>query len=55
MQVHFWKDDNGGQHPDAARKLDWHIARASAKSGDRVDEAFAKLAELMVEVRKASA
>jgi len=40
---------------DAARKLDWHIARASAKSGDRVDEAFAKLAELMVEVRKASA
>jgi len=40
---------------DAARKLDWHIARVSAKSGDRVDEAFAKLAELMVEVRKASA
>ena len=40
---------------DAARKLDWHIARASAKSGDRVDEAFTKLAELMVEVRKASA
>ncbi len=40
---------------DAARKLNWHIARASAKSGDQVDEAFTTLAELMVEVRKASA
>ena len=39
----------------AARKLNWHIARASAKSGDRVDEAFMTLAELMVEVRRASA
>ena len=40
---------------DAASKLNWHIARASAKSGDSVDEAFMKLAELMVEVRRASA
>lgn len=40
---------------DAARKLNWHIARASAKSGDHVDEAFTTLAELMVEVIKASA
>ncbi len=22
LAVHFWKDDGGGQHPDAARKLD---------------------------------
>ena len=40
---------------DAAGKLNWHIAQASAKSGDGVDEAFMKLAELMVEVRRASA
>ena len=40
---------------DAASKLNWRIARASAKSGDGVDEAFMKLAELMVEVRRASA
>ena len=40
---------------DAASKLNWHIAQASAKSGDSVDEAFMKLAELMIEVRRASA
>jgi len=40
---------------DRAGKLNWHIAQASAKSGDGVDEAFMKLAELMVEVRRASA
>lgn len=39
---------------DAAGKLNWYIARASAKSGDGVDGAFMKLAELMVEVRRAS-
>jgi len=40
---------------DAASKLNWHVVPASAKSGDNVDEAFTKLAELMLEVRKASA
>ena len=40
---------------DAASKLNWHVVRASAKSGDNVDGAFTKLAELMLEVRKASA
>jgi small GTP-binding protein len=40
---------------DAAGKLDWHLIQASAKAGDNVDEAFMKLAELMLEVRKASA
>ncbi len=40
---------------DAAGKLDWPLVRASAKSGDNVDGAFTKLAELMLEVRKESA
>jgi small GTP-binding protein len=40
---------------DAASKLNWHLLQASAKSADNVDEAFTKLAELMVDVRKASA
>ena len=40
---------------DAASKLNWHLVRASAKSGDNVDGAFTKLAELMLEVRKATA
>lgn len=40
---------------DAASKLNWQLLRASAKSGDHVDEAFVKLAELMLESRKASA
>ena len=34
---------------DAANKLDWHLVQASAKSGDKVSEAFTKLAELMME------
>ena len=40
---------------DAAGKLNWHLVQASAKSGDNVDEAFTKLAELMLDARKASA
>jgi GTPase SAR1 family protein len=40
---------------DAAGRLEWHLIQASAKAGDNVDEAFMKLAELMLEVRKASA
>jgi len=40
---------------DAANKLNWHLLQASAKSADNVDEAFTKLAELIVDVRKASA
>ena len=40
---------------EAASKLNWHLVQASAKSGDNVDQAFTQLAELMLEVRKASA
>lgn len=40
---------------DAASKLNWQLLRASAKSGDHVDDAFVKMAELMLESRKASA
>lgn len=40
---------------DAAGKLEWRIVHASAKSGDDVQEAFARLAETMLEARKASA
>jgi 50S ribosomal subunit-associated GTPase HflX len=40
---------------DAASKLNWHLLRASAKSGDNVDGAFMKLGELMLEARKATA
>jgi len=40
---------------DAANALNWHLVQASAKSGDNVDQAFTQLAELMLEVRKASA
>ena len=40
---------------DAASKLNWHLVRARAKSGDNVDGAFTKLADLMLELRKASA
>ena len=40
---------------DAASKLNWYLLQASAKSGDHVREAFAKLAELMLATRKASA
>jgi len=39
----------------AASKLDWHLLQASAKSGDNVEEAFEKLAGLILEPRKASA
>ena len=40
---------------DAAAQLDWHIAQTSAKSGAKVQPAFEKLAELMLDARKASA
>ena len=40
---------------DAASKLNWYLLQASAKSGDHVHEAFAKLADLMLATRKASA
>ena len=40
---------------DAAAMVDWHIVRASAKSGDNVREAFAELATMMLEARKVSA
>ncbi len=40
---------------DAASKVHWSLVQASAKSGDNVAQAFAKLAELMLEVRKVSA
>lgn len=40
---------------DAASKLHWHLVQASAKSGDSVADAFAKLAHLMLEVKKVSA
>jgi GTPase SAR1 family protein len=40
---------------DAAGRLNWHLIQASAKAGDNVDQAFSKLAELMLDVRKASA
>ena len=39
---------------DAASRLNWHLVQASAKSGDNVDEAFTKLAELMLEAREVS-
>jgi len=39
----------------AAAKLDWYVARTSAKTGDNVASAFGKLAEMMLDSRKASA
>ena len=39
---------------DAASKLDWQIVQASAKTGDNVSQAFTKLAEQMLEARKAT-
>jgi GTPase SAR1 family protein len=39
----------------AAGKLDWYITKASAKTGDNVESAFGKLAEMMLDSRKASA
>ena len=40
---------------EAAGKLDWYIAQASAKSGYNVNEAFERLAKMMLDVRKESA
>ncbi len=40
---------------DAASKLNWYLLQASAKSGDNVEQAFTKLAQLMLEARKAPA
>ena len=40
---------------DAARQLDWKIEEVSAKSGENVGAAFASLARLILEARKASA
>ncbi|MBW2509546.1 MAG: GTP-binding protein [Deltaproteobacteria bacterium] len=43
------------QQLDAAGKLDWYIAQASAKSGYNVGEAFERLAKMMLHARKVSA
>jgi len=43
------------QQLDAAGKLDWYIAQASAKSGYNVGEAFERLAKMMLNARKVSA
>lgn len=40
---------------DAAARLDWHVARASAKTGASVESTFEKLAGMMLDSRKASA
>jgi small GTP-binding protein len=39
---------------DAASKLDWRLIKASAKTGNNVGQVFTKLAELMLEARKAT-
>ncbi|NNE17358.1 MAG: GTP-binding protein [Myxococcales bacterium] len=39
---------------DAASKLDWRLIQVSAKTGNNVGQAFTKLAELMLEARKAT-
>ena len=39
---------------DGASKLQWRLIRASAKTGDNVGQVFTKLAELMLEARKAT-
>jgi small GTP-binding protein len=39
---------------DAAKAFPWRLIQASAKSGDNVVQAFTKLAELMIETRKAT-
>lgn len=39
----------------AAGNVNWHMVHASAKTGDDVRQAFTKLAELMLEARKATA
>lgn len=38
----------------AASRPNWHLVRASAKTGYNVREAFVKLADLMLEARKAT-
>ena len=40
---------------DAAGLIDWHIVRTSARSGEKVREAFGDLAAMMLEARKVSA
>ncbi|MDH3727559.1 MAG: GTP-binding protein [Myxococcales bacterium] len=40
---------------DRAGEQDWLIIQASAKSGDNVDDAFAKLGQMMLDARKKSA
>lgn len=42
------------QQLDTAGKLNWYIAQASAKSGYNVNEAFERLAKMMLETRKVS-
>jgi small GTP-binding protein len=43
------------QQLDAAGKINWYIAQTSAKSGYNVNEAFERLAKMMLEARKVSA
>lgn len=38
-----------------AETVNWHIVRASAKTGENVEQSFTKLAELMLRARKATA
>jgi GTPase SAR1 family protein len=40
---------------DAAGRLSWYVAQASAKTGYNVNEAFERLAKMMLEARKVSA
>lgn len=43
------------QQLEVAGKLNWYIAQASAKSGYNVNEAFERLAKMVLEQRKVSA
>jgi len=43
------------QQLDAANRLNWYVAQASAKSGYNVAEAFERLAKMVLEARKVSA
>lgn len=43
------------QQLDRAGEQDWFIIQASAKSGDNVDEAFTKLGQMMLDMRRKSA
>lgn len=38
----------------AAARVSWHVVRVSAKTGDNVEQAFSKLAEMMLDARKAT-